>query len=206
VTNADWASAPADGQLADDGRSFWSDGAWVSSTSDDGTSRWDGIGWVPQERTFFRNTIDDTADVDDRSKAVGNVPPRVESFPSKPLYEDRHVAIGADWLGIRTPPVGRWRLIGIRDIQSVAIVPPSRVRQIAFLRSPTTPKPFIAIKDRLGRVVSVNVVKFSLAASTALDSRLPADADVTGAARMFLDGRSLPGQWGKKFNWFKSVD
>ena len=70
----------------------------------------------------------------------------------------------------------------IRDIQSVAIVPPSSARQVTFLRSPTTPKPFIAIQDRLGNVVSINVIKFPPGASSALTPHLPSDTNVTGAA------------------------
>jgi hypothetical protein len=193
-------------QLAVDGRSFWSNGEWVSSTSADGLSRWDGHQWVPQQRTFFQNVPDDPTGIDDRSLAKGSTPAAVKSFSTPTLYEDRHVAVGTRWLGMRTAPAGGWHLIPTRDIQSVAIVPPPKGRQIIFKSSPTTPKPFIAIKDRLGNVLSVNVVKFSTSASSALTSQLPADTNVIGTARKFLEGGGLPGQWGKKFNWFKSID
>jgi hypothetical protein len=86
------------------------------------------------------------------------------------------------------------------------LVPPPKSRQIIFLRSPTTPKPFVAIKDRLGNVLSVNVVKFPTSASSALAPQLPADTYVTESARKFLEGGGLPGQWGRKFNLFKSID
>jgi hypothetical protein len=75
------------------------------------------------------------------------------------------------------------------------------------MRLPTTPKPFIAVQDRLGNVVSVNVIKFSSDASSALTAQLPGDTNVTAAARRFLEGSGLPGQWGRKFNlWKKKVD
>jgi len=202
----DSVSEPAEGQLADDGRSFWSNAEWVPSTSSDETTRWDGHQWAPQPRTFFQNIPDDANDIDNRALAKGTTPTAVKGFPTPPLFEDRHIAVGSGWLGMRTAPAGGWHLIRTRDIQSVAIVPPSKGRQIVFLRSPTTPKPFIAIKDRLGGVVSVNVTKFSAPASSALVPQLPVDTNVTGTARKFLEGQGLPGQWGRKFNWFKSIN
>jgi hypothetical protein len=74
------------------------------------------------------------------------------------------------------------------------------------MRLPTTPKPLIAVEDRLGNVVSVNVIKFSSDASSVLTSQLPGDTNVTEAALSFHDGKGLPGQRGRKFNLWKSVD
>jgi hypothetical protein len=200
------AHDPVEGQLATDGRSFWSNGGWVPATSADGTSKWDGSQWVTQPRAFFQNIPDEATDIDNRFMAKGSTPPGVKAPPTPTLFRDRHIAVGPDSLGVRTTLAGRWHLIRIRDIQSVAIVPPSSARQVTFLRSPTTPKPFIAIQDRLGNVVSINVIKFPPGASSALTPHLPSDTNVTGAARRFLEGRGLPGQWGRKFNWFKSID
>jgi hypothetical protein len=118
-------SEPAEGQLSDDGRSFWSNGVWASSVSADGESRWDGHGWVPHQRTFFQD-VPDEQNLDDRSMAKGSVPRTVKSLPAPTSYEDHHVAVGSGWVAMRAAPAGGWQLIQTRDIQSVALVPRRR--------------------------------------------------------------------------------
>jgi len=113
--------------------------------------------------------------------------------------------VGPGWIAGHGSISG-WEVLNASDVQSVAIVPPSRARQVTFLRSPTLPKPSIAIKDRFGRVLSINVVKFPSGASKGLVPQLPADTNVTPAASLFLSSGGLPGQWGKKVVMWKGID
>jgi len=196
-----------DGQLSDDGRSFWWQGSWQPSSSPDGLNKWEGQGWqpIPPGPPAYPRTTEAPSDIDDRGFASGGDPPKISELPEGAIYQSGAVAVGSGWMAARV--LGSdWERIQVRDIQSIAIVPPSRGRQIAFLRLPTLPKPLIAIKDRLGRVIAVNVVKFSREASQALVSQLPGDTNVTSAASQFLSTGSLPGQWGKRFVAWKSID
>jgi hypothetical protein len=127
---------PSRVQLANDGKSFWSNGVWVSSTSADGTSRWDGHGWVPQQRTFFQNVPDETTDIDDRSMASSSSPATIKSFPTPASYADRHVAVGSGWLGMKNAPGGGVAPdpdsgYPIHRIGSAAKVPPDHLLEIA---------------------------------------------------------------------------
>jgi hypothetical protein len=63
----------------------------------------------------------------------------------------------------------------------------------------------VAIKDHQGRVITINVAKFSSDASKALLPQLPADIIVTAAASMFLANGGLPGKWGTIMRWNKIV-
>ena len=76
---------PVEGQLAVDGRSFWTNGQWASSISPDGTSAWDGHHWVQHPRNFFQNVADDATGIDNRSMAKGVVPATVKDLP-RPAY------------------------------------------------------------------------------------------------------------------------
>lgn len=199
---------PAEGQVSTDGRSFWSGGSWAPAVSPDGLHRWNGRAWVPnpgQSFPSFPKSFSPANDIDDRSMVSGNAPERANSFPSDATYLDRHVAIGHGWIAFRSGLVGGWHLMATRHVQTVAVIPPSRTRQITFFRAPTMLRPAFAVQDRLGHVMKLNVLKVRDAVAAALVPQLPADTNVTDAARLFLSTHALPGDWGKRFVLWKPI-
>ena len=198
----------ANGQLSDDGRSFWWNGRWYSSISPDGESSWNGTEWQPVSADYFPSypkSPGPALDIDDRSFGEGTQPPKAKDLPSTPTFGNGHIAIGQGWVA-HHETISGWEVIQIRDVQSIAIVPPSRTREAAFMRVPTLPRPFVAIKDRFGQAFSVAVTKCPVEVGRALEAQLPADTNVTPAAAAFLQSGGLPGEWGKGFTLGKSWD
>ena len=156
----------------------------------------------PDDAAFpsFPGGSNTPSDIDDRSYASGRSPATVKDLPSAAIFSDGDVAIGFDWIADHGT-LSDWSLIRTADIQSIAVVPPSTARRWALGRSPVSPRPLVAIKDRQGQVITINVAKFSSDASKALLSQLPADAVVTAAASMFLSSGGLPGKWSKTMRW-----
>jgi len=105
----------------------------------------------PNDAAFpsFPGGSNTPSDIDDRSYASGSSPATVKDLPSAAIFSDGDVAIGSDWIADHGTLSG-WSLIRTADIQSVAVVPPSTARWWALGRSPVSPRPLVAIKDRQG--------------------------------------------------------
>jgi hypothetical protein len=144
----------------------------------------------------FPGGSDTPSDIDDRSYASGPSPAAVTDLPTPTLFSDAELAIGSGWIADHGTLSG-WSLMQIADIQSIAVVPPSVVRRWALSRSPVSPRPSVAMRDRQGQVIAINVAKFPSDASRVLLPQLPAGAVVTAAASMFLSTGGLPGKWNK---------
>ena len=200
------------GQLSPDGNWVWDGTAWEPTVSPDGRWRWDGHAWQAftseaQSATAAsaqkpgKHWFPQVSEIDNPGQyASGSLPPKVDELPSEPLFRVHGLAIGEGWVARR--PMRSWHLLGLAQLRSIAIVPPTSFTESEYSRSIVAPSPDVVLQDRSGSSIRVSAWKLDPAGRRALASQLPPTAEVTPAAGEFLRSGNLPGDWGKHLQFF----
>jgi hypothetical protein len=138
-------------------------------------------------------------EIDDPRFGDGDLPAHVGKLPNKATVQLAFVAIGWGWVARR---VVRWHVLQIRELQSVAVVPPQHWDETEMSVVGPGPLPDLAMRDFFGHVLRVEVAQMTSAARKDLLSQVPMSAHVTPAAEMFLEDGMLPGMWGARLESF----
>jgi hypothetical protein len=208
------------GQLSDNGQWWWDGTRWVPARlSPDRRWHWDGSRWHQVQPTAVASggvaTLTTEAtdnglevgeapvlaprEIDDPRFGDGDLPAHVAKLPTHATVQLAFVAIGWGWVARR---VVRWHVLQIRELQSVAIVPPQHWDEHEMSVSGPGPLPDLAMRDFFGHVLRVEVAQMTSAARKDLLSQVPMSAHVTPAAEMFLEDGMLPGMWGARLKSF----
>lgn len=160
--------------------------ATISEAADNGLDMGDAPLLAPKE-------------IDDPRFGEGDLPAHVAKLPTHATVQLAFVAIGWGWVARR---VVRWHVLQIRELQSVAVVPPQHWDEHEMSASGPGPLPDLAMRDFFGHVLRVEVAQMTSAARKDLLSQIPMSAHVTPAAEMFLEDGLLPGMWGARLASF----
>lgn len=215
------------GQLSDNGQWWWDGTRWVPARlSPDRRWHWDGSSWHQVRPDRVGETETETAgtvgvavetparveadgahetlvlaptEIDDPRFGDGDLPAHVAKLPTKATVQLSFVAIGWGWVARR---VVRWHVLQIRELQSVAVVPPLHWDENEMTVAGPGPLPDLALRDFFGHVLRIEVAQMNSAARKDLLSQVPMSAHVTAAAEMFLEDGTLPGMWGARLESF----
>jgi hypothetical protein len=179
--------------------------------SPDGAWRWDGRTWTPLTAQAAAQAAAAGGDVGAAGQnwlvatdldnpdqyASGPLPPKVDQLPGGAAFGAIGVAIGQGWAARR--PMASWHLLHLATLRSVAVVPPTAFTQFMHNRSLVAPHPDLALQDQAGSALRLSVGKLDADGCGVLGRQIPSPCEVTPAAASFLQGGSLPGNWGKPF-------